>query len=101
MPKTPGGVPLKISVYCFCVVKMEDLYPISVSFRFFVPNRGFTAFFSLVHHLVFWPFSGIKSLQSSKNFREHRSGKNYSTSVFEMKQLTPQFTCKWWVHYSL
>ena len=34
--------PRKRTVYCFCVVKMEDLYPIAVSFRFFVPNCGFS-----------------------------------------------------------
>ena len=34
-----------IDEICSCVVEMEDLYPIAVSFGFFVPNRGFSPTF--------------------------------------------------------
>ena len=42
-----------IDVYCFCVVKMEDLYPVAVSFRFFVPNRGFTPRVGEIRDILF------------------------------------------------
>ena len=37
-----------IDVYCFCVVQMEELYTIAVSFGKIVHNRGFSVFNGII-----------------------------------------------------
>ena len=81
-----------IDVYCFCVVKMEDLYPIAVSFRFFVPNCGFSHEFGLN--------SSLEMLARSKQ-RERDENNKRSSSSFSQRRMMRLCVCILCARYNI